>query len=240
MSHFFHSTKTHTSRLLLSSLLGVSAALSACSSESSDSEKEVQTFQNAKVVVVEGSETLNISESSASGTGAFAFVDSLGSADSGSHFDLTLKLEDGGKAELVAYTSDSLQGGVTYTLSRSATALSFSYSSGGVTKDISSSLPTGDSAFDATGDINVWIDVHNNESPLHTLAWSAKGLTKTAVGEGEAFFNSEELLTPAEKASGSYSFPAQNGTGRFWGVRLSNATLTAATKGDPLFEEGKE
>lgn len=214
--------------------------MTSCSGDDSDSDDSGLSFSGSKVVVVEGSDTLTVNSDEVSGTGAFAFVDSLGSTDGGSHFDVTFQLDDGGKVEIIAYGDESLNSGVNYAVSRSGNALSMTYSSSSVSHDATSKLPTGDASMDPTGTVRIWIDTHNDESPLHTLFWSPTGLSKDSVGEEGAFFNSEELLTAAERESGSYSFPSSAGTGRFWGIRLQNARVQSATTGEPLFEEGEE
>lgn len=209
-----------------------------CGSEENDGGRSgsLQRFQNQEVLVLNGAETLNLTEAQIAGTGTIAFVSSLGSANGGAHFDFTGSLADGGSLTLWTFGTKNGSGAVSYRFSRSGNSLLLSYESGGVTQDLTESL----NSADATTDFHFWIDVHNNESPLHTLMWLPSGITKEDLGEADAFFNSEELLTPAERESGNYSFPHVSGAGSFWGFELQDAVLSKASTGEPLYEEGDE
>lgn len=162
--------------------------------------------------------TLQHRESSIEGSGSLIIITPLASISSKESYTLQFTLKDGGSLTLVTHSNNLLSSGLTMTFSRSGSALS------GLTQaGITLSTPFLLAGIDASGTIQLQIDVHNDESPAHILVWSGSNFIEEA-----ALYNSED---PGLNAAG-------NGAGTYWGLVLSNAKVTEASVGTPKFTEG--
>jgi hypothetical protein len=199
-------------RLTLTLLLG--SVLTACGSDSSS--VATHSLNNVEYATVsEG--TLAHNGTNITGTGSVVFVSPLSGITSNNSFALQFTLSDGGGLTLAANSNNQTVNGLELVFTRSGTQLTMATQVG---ETFSTSTPL--TGVDASGTIQLQIDVHNSESPAHVLVW-----TGNDFAEASAIYNSE---SPGPAAAG-------NGTGTFWGLALSNATVTGATVGTPKFTE---
>lgn len=162
--------------------------------------------------------TLEHRGSSIEGSGSLIFISPLAGISSKESYALQFTLAEGGSLSLITHSNSRLDSGLTILFSRSGSVLS------GITQvgnTVSTSFNL--TGIDASGTISLQIDVHNDESPAHILAWTGSNFAETA-----ALYNSED---PGLNAAG-------NGAGTYWGLVLSNATVTQASVGTPQFNEG--
>jgi hypothetical protein len=167
---------------------------------------------NCYVIVSPG--TLVVTDASLTGTGSLVHNTALtGNAS----YRLTFTLVDGGKLILDSHSNTSLGNGVQVEFKRVAAVLQVRLKGSGTDKDISSAFTT----VDATGTLTYQVDVHNAENPVHFLIWDTN---VTSFTESNTTVN-DETATPAP------------GTGTYWGLELTNATVTAAVVSTPKFTE---
>jgi hypothetical protein len=162
---------------------------------------------------VSGGSNLTTSSTAIEGSGAVLFSNSLGSTDSGTNFTLTFTLDEGGSLKLHSYASNELTGGIDVQFTRAGTALSV------VVGSASPSVLTG---IDASGEIKITFDTHNDEAPAHVLIWNGTAST----------FTPEAAILELDGETG-----VGNGTGTFWGLTLSTAKVKLAKATGPKFEE---
>lgn len=162
--------------------------------------------------------SLRTDGSTVSGTGSLVVNQPLAGTASGQSYALAFRLEDGGSLTLQSNASNRLQGGVALRFERLGAALRVKLLAGGTENDVSDAFAT----LDATSELQLQIDLHNNEVPAHILVWSG-----TDFSEGAALLNTEEA---GREAPG-------NGSGQFWGLELAQANVTRATVSEPKFEE---
>ena len=99
---------------------------------------------------------------------------------------------------------------------------------------------------DGAGTIKLTIDVHNDEGDKgHFLVWNTDSIDGKTGEELEelALINTESdehehfhMFDSDEHEHEEATSPGK-GSGTYWGVTLSNATLTSATTGEVKFEE---
>jgi hypothetical protein len=189
-------------------------ALSACNGD--DGNTVTYSLDGAGYVVIT-SGTLQHNSTNVSGSGSIVFNDPLPGIASKSSFELSFTIQDGGSLTLGGYSSNQLANGVNVVMSRSGATLSVVLEAEGNQNDVSA-LFTG---IDASGTIGVQIDIHNDETPAHILAWNGQDFDEAA-----AIFNSEnDGDTPG------------NGAGSFWGLILEDAVVSTAAAGDAKFVE---
>jgi hypothetical protein len=162
--------------------------------------------------------SLRTDGSTLSGTGSVVLNQPLSGTASGQSYALAFRLEDGGSLTLQSNASNRLQNGIALHFQRNGAALSVKLIAGGAENDVSNAFAT----LDVTGELQLQIDVHNNEVPAHILVWSGADFS-----EGAALLNSEEA---GREAPG-------NGAGQYWGLELSQASVTRAAVSEPKFEE---
>ena len=153
-----------------------------------------------------------------SGTGSVVVNQPLAGTASGQSYALQFRLEEGGSLTLYSNASNRLQNGLALRFDRKGTALRVKLIAGSTENDVSDAF----AALDASGDIQLQIDLHNNEVPAHVLIWSG-----TDFSEDAALLNSENA---GREAPG-------NGAGQFWGLELAQASVTRAVVSEPKFEE---
>lgn len=202
--------------------LGISGLLFqtlGCGSDSSDDTTSdlPSTSVGGNPFKVFEKETLEEKEDTITGTATILNPDPSVSTGSGQHYSLAGSLPDNGsKLTLHAFANNSLDEGV---------EIEFTHNEG-TTEGV---ITVGGESVTLTGlsDISptsfaIEIDVHNDETPAHVLIWA----TGTDFSEDAALFNSEE-----DGELGG------NGSGTYWGISLSNSSLSKATGGEPEFEE---
>lgn len=195
--------------LSLTFLAAASILVSGCGTEAT-----VRSVDEATLL----SGSLTSTADTLSGSGSAVFNTPLSGVSSKQSYALTFTLSDGGSLQLHSNASNALASGVYVEFSRSGAALTVKLKQGAGETDVSAAF----SGVSASGTISIVVDVHNDETPAHILAW-----TGTSYTEGAATLNSEDS---GNNAPG-------NGTGQYWGLVLSNATVTRANKGDPKFSE---
>lgn len=202
---------------LFSLLTMVTLGLQACDS---DSEKSVEVGESVfgQTYLVNDAGDLDLSSGQIKGTGSLIFNQPLGGVDAQKNFALSFRLEDGGQLGLISHANSELAGGVSVLLKREGAALNVSLAA----KDQeSAAVPL--NGVDASALIQLRFDVHNNEDPAHILIWQEGA---SGYGEAEALLNSEDgPETPAK------------GSGNYWGLSLTKASVEAASVGKALFSE---
>ncbi len=184
-------------------LVAAAFVLAACGvKEAKKSHEGSLTLNSASYLVVE-SNALESASDSISGEGSVVFVAPL--IEDGNNFNLKFELQDSGSLSLIAGSDNKLLQGLTLTFSRNDSVLSFETKVGDTA---STSQDMG--GIDATKQIAINIDVHNDETPAHILVWKHD--------------STEELLIDTEESSAS----AGNGQGNFWGLALKKAKVAVA------------
>ncbi len=198
-------------------LLGVAVALVGCSAVKQTVGIPTQSLNNVAYTVLSDSSLVN-GGTNVSGNGTIIFNAPLSSISSGHSYALTFTLQNNGSLTLASHSSNALANAFSVKFLREGSVLKVSMIASGTTKDISSSF----SSVSAIAPITLQIDIHNDESPVHMLAWTGSVYTETA-----AAFNSEE--------SGNES--PGNGMGQYWGLVLAGAKVTNAVVGDAKFSD---
>jgi hypothetical protein len=151
-----------------------------------------------------------------SGTGRVAFKEPIGEIGSKKDYAVAFTLEDGGTLKLVPHGDDKLAGAVSVALARSGSKVTATLSAGG--NDAAGRVLEG---VDASKEMKLYIDVHNDETPSHILVWSGADFS-----EDKALLNSEkDGETPG------------HGGGTFWGLALTKATVTEVEISNAKFVE---
>lgn len=194
-------------------VLALASGVGACSDDQGD-----LLFLNGVGYRVVNAGSLAHNNTNVTGTGSIVFNSPLSSIQSANSYALSFVLADGGSLVLVANSKDDVTNGAETRFSRSGSVLSVKFIVGGSETDVSSSF----TSINASGTITLQVDVHNNESPAHVLAW-----TGSDFSEGAALVNSEDA---GKEVPG-------NGSGTYWGLRLTDATVTSASVGAAKFSE---
>jgi len=196
-------------------VFSLSFLVAACGSESLDTSS--YQLNGTSYTTIDGA-ALQHQSSSVSGNGSVVIISPLSGIPSNNSYSLEFTLAESGSLTLVTNSNQQLKNGLNITFSRNDKTLT------GVTQvgnSISTLFTLAD--IDASGKIQLQIDVHNNESPAHILIWTGSDFEEAAT-----VYNSED---PGLATAG-------NGAGTLWGFILSNATVTSATVGTPKFTEG--
>jgi hypothetical protein len=208
-----------TRTLLLSSLsLCLSLLTSACA-PSSTTDKTLGTLSLSDFEVVSGNETLNRSASAISGTGALIFPEPVTGEEF--NFKLTFSLEDTGSLTWVTFSEADLVNGVETKFARAGSALNASLLFNGAEETSTKAIE----GVDTSTAISLFVEAHGGEAPDHMMIFPGD-LTGSLFLETDALFNSED----DGEAPG-------NGAGKFFGVRLLNATLTEVVGAEAKFSE---
>lgn len=183
------------------------------------------TFNGQSVKILSG----NVAAGpSLDGTGDVLFSKDYGSATSGGSYAFDFSLADGGSLVLVSHSNAALESGWEMEFRRQgagAGSLKVTLRANGVSRDTNNSAGQDVfSGFDASQGLKLQVDVHNNESPTHSLTWS-RAITED-FAEESAILNTEE----------NDNSPGQ-GSGTRWGLRLDNAVVTKADAMAPKFQE---
>ncbi|MEN9530503.1 MAG: hypothetical protein RI932_2376 [Pseudomonadota bacterium] len=155
-----------------------------------------------------------------SGTGSAVAVEPLSEkTDGGRNISISFSVQDGGSLVLRTFAKNDLSSGIDIKFSRSSSKLNMSFIQG---ETISSAKEL--EGIDASTEIKLLVDVHNDESPAHIVVWSGAGS-----------FNKEQPLHDSED-SGAIQ-PAAQGVDKYWGIALDKATLSKVAVGEPKDEE---
>ena len=200
-------------------LAGLIAALmlSACGT-SSDSSSVTGNLDLESFEVLSGDVTQTAD--SITGTGVLIFPEPV----SGDEFDH--------KITFTLTAADSTLSWVHFADNTLSDGVESKFSVSGVSTQVSVSVnqENGTSPFTLAGDpsaaLTYFIEAHNGESPTHLLIFPGE-LTDSSFLETDALFNSE-----ADAA-----VPGQGTGGKFFGVRLNNATLTRVVGSEAKFSD---
>jgi hypothetical protein len=183
------------------------------------------TFGAQKVTVLSGA--VNVGEA-LSGSGVVLFPDTYDSAASKGSYALDFTLADGGSLVLVSHGRGDLGEGWEMEFRRQGAgtgSLKVLIRARGIERDTNNSAGLDVfSGFDASRPLKLQVDVHNDESPTHSLTWS-RALGEN-YAEDQAILNTEENDNSPGKGSGIH-----------WGLRLANASVTRAELSSPKFFE---
>ncbi len=189
------------------------------------SKESSNSFGGKQLSVVSGNLTIG---QSIEGSGSLLFAEELASFDSGKSYALDFALEEGGCLDLVSHSNEGLQSGWEIQFCRQGSgvgSLKATVFANGERRDTKKNETVeAFEGFDASQPMKFQIDVHNNESPTHTLVWSR--LLPIDFTENAAIFNTEE-----------YDNSPGNGSGKRWGLRLSKARVTYVESSEPKFRE---
>ncbi len=148
------------------------------------------------------------------GTGSVVVNEPLAGTTSKQSYALTFRLEDGGSLTLHSNSTNRLENAVKLRFQRNAGTLAAKIVVGDTETDVSEAF----AKLDAAGELQLQVDVHNDETPAHILAWSGADFSA-----GAAILNTEE--------------GPGNGKGQFWGLELAQASVTRAVVSEPKFKE---
>jgi hypothetical protein len=162
-------------------------------------------------------EGLSGSDQELKGSGSVLFKDPLGEVAGEKNISLSFSIEDGGSLTLTAFSDTKLQNGIKMILTRREKTLSATLEIGTQKTD-----PRTLSSVDASGLVTLEIDVHNAETPVHTLIWN----------QGVASYTSS---TAAYDSEASQMQIQGNGTAPYWGIGLNKGTLSKATVTEAKF-----
>ena len=207
-------------------LIPLMIALTACGGDYKDADKSAPgqdvSFGNQKARVVNG--TLDVSGGSIKGTGSIVFDSRFEEFKSGGSYAVDFNLEDGGSVTIVSHANESLASGFEVQYLRQGSgpgSLKVSLRAQGAVWNAVNQF----AAIDAAQAIRIQTDVHNDESPAHSITWNRN--------LGDDFAKEKAILNTAEEVDGSPGI----GTGVRWGLILTKATVTRADRSEPKFED---
>lgn len=152
-----------------------------------------------------------------SGNGSIIFNNPLPSISSNRSYYISFSLEDDGELVLYSHSINTLEDAISVVFTRNDSTLTVSLVKGSTTEDISDAF----SNVSADESITLQIDIHNEEVPSHILVWNGSDYS-----EEEAIVNTEN----------NFDSPG-NGEGTFWGLGLTNASVSDAVVSSPKFTE---
>ncbi len=169
-----------------------------------------QNVSGEKFEILSSADYLTFGDGTLSGSGTIRFADSLGSTATNFNYEIVFSLEDGGEFTLVSHSNQSLTNGVELKFKRNAAILNVTATAAGMSEDWSSFFTD----INATAEMKISIDVHNDEPLTHLVYWN--NLTNA------------KLLDSADDVDGC---PGK-GMGQHWGLRLANASVSSIQRSD--------
>lgn len=149
------------------------------------------------------------------GTGSVLSLQALPGVSGANGFNIAFTLQDGGRLVMVTNADRKLKGGVEIDFSRTGTSLTVLVRAQGTGIEVDWSEHFAE--IDASGEISLFIDVHNDHGDYaHLLFWT---------GSAE-----EPFLDSGEHTDGA---PGNGVGGEAWGFHLTDAELRAAARNDP-------
>lgn len=178
-------------------------------------------FGSQQVTILSGSLT---SGGSLAGTGSVLFSKNYDGYKTGGSYALDFTLDEGGSLTLVSHSNSALASGWEMIFKRQGSgpgSLKVILLAQGISRDTNNSRDIDVFAgMDAAGPLKFQIDVHNNETPAHSVTWSRL--------LGEDFRKELAILDTAENDNSPGI-----GTGTRWGLRLDRANVTRAEDSEP-------
>ena len=148
------------------------------------------------------------------GGGKMLMSEALSDVSAGFNFEFSFTLADGGSITFTSFASSQLSNGFEIKFSRAGTKLNVQATAQGQTQDWSSMF----SSIDASQNVTLTMDVHNDESPAHVMIW--QGEKSPDKDHTNTLYNSAE-----DSVDLNYDASPGNGFGRAWGFTLDNAQL---------------
>lgn len=207
---------SYVSRFISFIAISLIVVLLGCSNSDSSSSDDSITFDGQAYSVIADNGLLSDGDV-VSGNGSLIFNNPLPGIDSNRSYALSFSLEDDGELSLYSHSNNSLNNSIELVLTRDGNTLNASLVKGSDTEDISSAF----SAIDAAEPTTLQVDIHNEEEPAHILIWTGSDFSEEA-----AIINTEE----------GYESPG-NGEGTFWGLELTDASVSQASVSAPKFVE---
>lgn len=157
--------------------------------------------------------TLTIGSNTISGSGSFVFTKKIAEdeVNAKKNYHLTFTLEDDATLEFTVHSDELLSSGLEILFSRNGISLGANVRASGENVDVSSFFRQ----VDATQSIDLYIDIHNGESPARIVVWNGDD----DFSETAAIFDS---------ATSGLTMPGK-GTSVYWGMTLNPSSLTIAT-----------
>ena len=158
--------KEYFMRILKTTVIALAMLAGACSSDSDDDSSCAKVYGYC----FEAAEGVNVSGSTVTGSGNLNLGQVVDTAASGKNFQATVTLEDGDSVTLLAFADSSLENGVNIVFTRSGSTVEW------VLAENSGTLKTSSfSDADATKELVINVDLHNDEEPAHVIIWEGTG-----------------------------------------------------------------
>lgn len=149
-------------------------------------------------------------------------TEGISSVSSGANFEFHFSVTDGGSFTVFAFANSSLTNGIAIRFTRTGGSLSVLATAQGITQDWSPLF----ASVDASQQVVMTMDIHNNESPAHIMIWS--GSKDGSMNHTNTLYNSAE-----DSVDLDYDASPGNGSGRAWGFQADGATLINAKISEP-------
>lgn len=149
-------------------------------------------------------------------------TEGVSSVNSGANFEYHFRVTDGGSFTVFAFANSSLTNGIAIRFTRNGGTLNVLATAQGITQDWSPLF----ASVDASQDVTLTMDIHNNESPAHIMIWN--GSKNPKMNHTNTLYNSAE-----DSVDLDYDAGPGNGSGRAWGFQTDGATLINAKISDP-------
>lgn len=213
-------TAKTTSPAIIALSIVLQVLLSACYVPQSE-KPQVQNrgFIGPTEVLSLNSPELNFSENSLQGNGRATVLIPLNSTRSQQSYAVSFSVEDSGRFALVINSNEELQSGIELHFRRQESEFDVQLKLAEQTTNLSSLF----SNLNASEPVNLIVDVHNNESPLHMIAWTGEVTEPTAN-------NSVYDSIRDKKSKGALQ---GNGRGSFWGFIFDKSKITQAVVAEP-------
>lgn len=156
------------------------------------------------------------------GSGKMLMSEALSDVSEGFNFEFSFNLADGGSMTFTSFASPQLSNGFEIKFSRAGAKLNVQAVAQGQTQDWSSMF----TSIDASQNVTLTMDVHNDESPAHVMIW--QGEKAQDKDHTNTLYNSAE-----DSVDLNYDSSPGNGFGRAWGFALDNAHLLKVKLSSP-------
>lgn len=213
-------TAKTTSPAIITLSIVLHILLSACSvSQSEKPQFPNRGFIGPTEVLSLNSPDLSFSKNSILGTGRATVRIPVNSTRSQQSYAVSFSVEDSGRFALVINSNEELQSGIELHFRRQESEFDVQLKLDEQTTNLSSLF----SNLNASEPVNLIVDVHNNENPLHMIAWTGEVTEPTTN-------NSVYDSIRDKKTKGALQ---GNGRGSFWGFILDKSKITQAVVAEP-------
>jgi hypothetical protein len=198
--------------LLLGGL--ISLAIS-CGKSNSTSADESRTLGDLAYTIKGSNPDLITEPDKLAGTGTIAFLNPMAvSKDSGKHLAINFSLENEGSLKIQVFSDKELNNGLELSFKRSEQELQSILKLNNQETILSKVQDMGQ--LDASKELKIGVDVHNNEDPSHIIVWNLEAQEEPS--------EENEIFNSAENEEEEFSLTGQ-GLGIYWGLQLDKATV---------------